>query len=176
MLALLIPCIYHFLSRLQTLLARSRNSRFTAINDKCIKDLELMQSILKKAKEGIGMNLLAFRSPDRIYYSNSCPAGLGSHRKQRHVWHFNVPDNLQIRAANNLLKFLATIVTPWINIINSRLKQGDCALSMTNSTTAKGGMKKSNFDKHRNDPIQATTCINAARHYPQLFINMDVKG
>jgi hypothetical protein len=35
--------------------------RFIAINDKCKKDLELMQSVLEKAKEGIDMNLLAFR-------------------------------------------------------------------------------------------------------------------
>jgi hypothetical protein len=45
-----------------------------------------MQSILEKAKEGIDMNLLAFRSPDRIYYSNSCPAGLGGYSNQGHAW------------------------------------------------------------------------------------------
>jgi hypothetical protein len=65
-----IPCIYHYLSRLQTLLARSRNRRFIAINDKYKMDLELMQSIMEKAKEGIDMIVLPFRSPDKIYYSN----------------------------------------------------------------------------------------------------------
>jgi hypothetical protein len=41
-----------------------------------------MQSILEKAKEGINMNLLVFIPPDRIYYSNSCPAGLGGYSNQ----------------------------------------------------------------------------------------------
>jgi hypothetical protein len=135
-----------------------------------------MQPILKKAKEGIDMNLLAFRSLDRIYYSDPCPAGLGSYSNQGHAWCFKVPDGLQYRATNNLRKFLVAKNTPWINIINGRLKQGDCAMSMTNSTTAKEWMKKSNCDKYSNDPIQVTTCVNAARHYAQLFMNRDIKG
>ncbi len=35
-----------------------------------MRDLELMQGILHKAKQGIDMNLLAFRLPDCIYYSD----------------------------------------------------------------------------------------------------------
>jgi hypothetical protein len=105
---------------------------------------------IEKAKEGIDMNLLAFRSPDRVYYSNSCPACLGGYSNQGHAWHFKVPDDLQFRATISLLKFLAGIITPWINIINGRLNQGDCALSMTNRTTAKGKMKKSNLNEYNN--------------------------
>jgi hypothetical protein len=80
-----------------------------------------MQSILEKAKEEIDMNLLAFRSPDRIYYSGLCPASLG-YSTQAHVWRFKVSDNLQFRATNHLLEFSAAIIMPWIDIINSRLK------------------------------------------------------
>jgi hypothetical protein len=65
---------------------------------------------------------------------------------------------------------------PWINIINGRLKQGDCALLMTNSTTPKGWMKKSDFDEYSNDPIQVMTCVDAARQYTQLFMDADAKG
>ena len=60
--------------------------RSIKINEICAKDLELMQSILDKAKKGIDMNLLAFRSPDRIYYSDSCPAGLGGYSDQGFAW------------------------------------------------------------------------------------------
>jgi len=35
--------------------------------------------VLDKAKHGIDMNLLMFRPPDRVYYSDSCPAGLGGY-------------------------------------------------------------------------------------------------
>ncbi len=93
------------------------------------------------------MNLHGFRSPDRINYSDSCPAGLGGYSNQGFAWHLRIPDNLLFRASNNLLVFLATIITPWIDIIGWQLSPGDCALSMTDSTMVKGWMKKSNFIK-----------------------------
>jgi hypothetical protein len=60
--------------------------RSIKIDEICVKDLEFMQSILDKAKKGIDMNLLAFWSPDRIYYSDSCPAGLGGYSDQGFAW------------------------------------------------------------------------------------------
>jgi hypothetical protein len=47
---------------------------------------------------------------------------------------------------------------------------------MINSPTAKRWMRKSNFNKHSDDPIKVMTGINAARHYAQLFIDTNVKG
>ncbi len=40
-----VPWVYHFLSRLRSLLAQTRNKRTISINKKCTKDLELMQGI-----------------------------------------------------------------------------------------------------------------------------------
>jgi hypothetical protein len=59
-----IPWIYHFLSWLKTLLAHIHNRRTIKIDDKCAKDLALMQKNLDKVQKGIDMNLLAFRAPD----------------------------------------------------------------------------------------------------------------
>ena len=106
---------------------------------------------------------------NRIYYSDSCPAGLGGYSDQGNVWRFKLPDNLQFHALNNLLEFLAAIITPWIDIIKGRLKPGDFSLSMTDSATAEGWMRKSNFVKPDNNPIQATTRVNAARKYGSFF-------
>jgi hypothetical protein len=103
-----------------------------------MRGLELMQGILDKVKQGIDINLLALWLPDCIYYSDSCPASLRGYSKQRQAWRFKVPDDLQFWASNNLLEFLATIITPWINIIGGCLSTGDCALSMTDSMTAEG--------------------------------------
>lgn len=150
----IIPWVFHFLSRLRSLLARARNRRVISIDNTCKKDLVLMISILDKARKGIDMNLLAFRSPDRIYYSDSCPHGLGGYSDQGSAWRFQIPDDLLFRASNNLLEFLAAIITPWIDIINGRLIPGDCALSMTDSTTAEGWMRKSNFILHSLFPNQ----------------------
>ena len=135
-----------------------------------------MQTVLDKARKGIDMNLLAFRSPDRIYYSDSCPAGLGGYSDEGVAWRFQIPEDLLFRASNNLLVFLAAIIMPWIDIINGRLKAGDCALSMTDSTTAEDWMRKSNFVDLNEDPIQATARVDVARKYATIFMDADIKG
>ena len=142
----------------------------------CKDDLVLMLKILEKGRKGIDMNLLGFRSPNRVYYSDSCPTGLGGYSNQGFAWRWQIPDDLKFRATNNLLEFLAAIVTPWIDIIRGHLNRGDCALSMTDSTTAEGWMQKSNFTEAGDDPIQASTCVDAARKYAELFLTADIKG
>jgi hypothetical protein len=59
---------------------------------------------------------------------------------QGFVWHFRIPDDLLFCTSNNLLEFLVAIIMPCIDIIGG-LSPGDCTLSMTDSTTAKGWMK-----------------------------------
>ncbi len=49
-------------------------------------------------------------------------------------------------------------------------------MSMTDSTTAEGWMKKSNFVEPNINPIQATTCVDVARHYAKLFMDADMKS
>jgi hypothetical protein len=122
------------------------------------------------------MNLLGFCSPDRIYYSDSCPSGLGGYSNQGFAWRFHIPNDLLFRVSNNLLEFLAAVITPRINIVNGCLSPGDCALSMTDSMTAEGWMRKLNFSKPDDNPVQAQTRVNAARKYAEIFLNADVKG
>ncbi len=90
-----IPWVHHFLSHLCSLHFRSKNCCFITINKTCMKDLELMTGILTKAHKGIDMNLLAFHAPNRVYHSDSCPAGLGGYSNQGHAWRFQIPANLQ---------------------------------------------------------------------------------
>ena len=70
---------------------------------------------------------------------------------------------------------MASIISPWIDIIAERLSKGDCALSMTDSTTSAGWIWKTNFKEDILDPIEATTCIEIARHHASLFIEKDIK-
>ena len=55
--------IFHFLSRLQELFRRAKNRRSIKIDDTVAKDLELMIYFLDKAKEGVDINLIAYRKP-----------------------------------------------------------------------------------------------------------------
>jgi hypothetical protein len=171
-----IPWVHHFLSCLRSLHRRSLNRCFIKINEIHLRDLELMKKILTKANRGMDMNSLAFRAPNRIYYLDSCPAGLGGYSDEGHAWRFEVPTHLQFRATNNLLEYLAAIITPWVDILTGRLNSGDCALSMTDSTTAEGWMQKSNSDEFGEDPVQASACADAACHHAQLFMDENIKG
>ncbi len=135
-----------------------------------------MQSILDKAKNGIDMNLLAFRTPDCVYYSNSCPEAPWRLQQTRECMATQSAQQTEILSNKQFTQFLAAVITQLINIINGRLNQRDCGLSMTDSTTAEGWMKKINLIKANVDPIQKPTRVDAARHYVKLFMDADVKG
>jgi hypothetical protein len=79
-------------------------------------------------------------------------------------------------ATNNLLEYLAAIITLSIDLFNGRLHKGDCAQSMTDSSTAKGWMRKTNFIKMGDNAIQAAMRVNAAQHYACIFMDRDIKG
>ena len=59
-----------------------------------------------------------------------------------------------------MLEHIAAIVGPWIDMIENKMPKLSCILSMTDSTTAAGWLRKSNFqDKEsetkKNDPCEA---------------------
>jgi hypothetical protein len=152
-LGAIMPFVYYFLSRLRNLQKKATNRRTIDICQDCHDDLNLMLSFLHKAHTGIDMNLIAFRRPMHIYRSDSCPYGLGGYLHEEFAWRFKLPENYRFRASNNLLKFI-TSITPWIDLISKRLWLGDCALSMTDSTTSTGWLKKMNFLEKRIRPNQ----------------------
>ena len=78
-LALVVPGVHHFLSRLRELQCLATHRRSTRINEPCQADLRLMLHFLNIAKGGIDMNLIAFRKPTHVYRSDSCPFGLGGY-------------------------------------------------------------------------------------------------
>ena len=125
------------------------------INHMTTSDVHLMLYLIKKIHKGINMNQIAFRKPTHVYRSDSCPAGLGGYSHEGFAWRFKIPINLQFWASNNLLEHLAAVITPWVDIIAKRLQEGDCALSMTDSTTSEGWLQKTNFNENT-DPIQAS--------------------
>lgn len=174
-LGAIMPFVYHFLSRLRNLQRRAISRRTIGIPQDCREDLELMLSFLHKAYSGIDMNLIAFRRPTHIYRSDSCPYGLGGYSHDGFAWRFELPDDCRFRASNNLLEFIASIVTPWIDLISKRLRPGDCALSMTDSTTSAGWLKKTNFLEEGSDPIEETVRLEIARKHASHFTHHNIK-
>ena len=60
-------------------------------------------------------------------------------------------------------------------MINGRLKEGDCSLSMTDSSTSEGWAKKTNFKEACEDPIQATVRIEVARGHAMRLMDKSIK-
>jgi hypothetical protein len=138
--SMIIPAVHHFLSQLHELHFRAKNNNqcLTNIPQICIDDLDLMKKFLKWGHDGISMNQIAYRKPTHVYQSDSCPGGLGGYSHKGFAWHYYLPKDLRFRTSNNLLEHIAGIISPWIDIIAGRLKEGDCLLSMTDSTTSEG--------------------------------------
>jgi len=80
-----------------------------------------MLRFLDVAKNGISMNLVAFRKPTHVYRSDSCPFGLGGYSDQGFAWRFEIHEELRFRASNNLLEYIASIITPWVDMLAGRL-------------------------------------------------------
>jgi len=174
-MSMVIPNVHHFLSRLRDLLWRAKRRHWIPLSPACADDIRLMKVFLAQAWKGVSLNLLAYRKPTHVYYSDSCPFGLGGYSTAGHAWRFQIPSDLRFRASNNLLEHIAAIITPWIDIIRTDIQAGDCCLSMTDSSTSEGWARKTNFSELTDDPIQATVRLEVARSHATRMIENGIK-
>jgi hypothetical protein len=175
-LSLVVPHVHHFLSRIRELHTRAKRThlRLIRITRTCLDDLKLMLEFLDAAKQGIDINLITYRKPTHVYRSDACPAGIGGYNHLGFAWRYKLPDELKFRASINLLEHMAAVITPWIDIIANRLSRGDCALSMTDSTTSAGWLRKSNF-REEDDEVQASARITVARSHARRYMNQGIR-
>jgi hypothetical protein len=177
-LALVVPGVHHFLSRLRELQQLATHRRSIRISKDCHEDLLLVLRFLGIAKQGIDMNLVAFRCPTHVYWLDSCPFGLGGYSDEGFAWRFKIPEDLRFWASNNLLEYIVSIISPWVDMLAGRLSRGDCALLMTDSSTLAGWLRKTNFQEiigDDPDPVQARVRIKTARHHAILFLEVGIK-
>ena len=174
-LGLAIPFVHHFMSRLRDLHTTAKRRCFVKINYECLKDLEVFLGFLKFTNNGISLNSIAFQRPTHIYRSDLCPAGLGGFIDRGWAWRWYLPKHLLFRASNNLLEHLAAIISPWVDIIAGHLKNQDCVLLMTDSMTAEGWLRKSNFGELGKSPIQSSARIKACQKQATLFMSLGIK-
>jgi hypothetical protein len=153
-------------------LAKSR--RIIEINATCRDDLKFILHVLKICNSYVDFNSIAFRRPTHTYRSDSCPRGLGGYSHQGYAWRYYLEPELQFRASNNLLEHLVAIITPWVDLLAGHLKNGGCALSMTNSSTSKGWLRKTNFIEDGEEPIQATIRLEVARLHASHYLTHGV--
>jgi len=62
-----------------------------------------------------------------------------------HGWHWEIPPELCLRVTLNVLEYLASYITIWMEIHIWGTEKGSCFLSQVDSTSAAGWIYKSSF-------------------------------
>ena len=100
---------------------------------------------------------------------------MGGYSSDGFDWRFCIPLWLKFLASNNLLEHLATVITPWIDIIAKRLGPGDCILPITESSTLEVCLRKSNLKEDGESPIQATFRLKVSISYANIIMEIKPK-
>jgi len=164
----IMPMMRHFLGRLRHALLRSSNHKWTNFRLCEISDLHICLKMLDYASEGISINNIVFRKPTTFYRSDASEFGLGGYNLiSGQAWRFQLPVDLRLQTLLNSLEFLACVITIWIDILNNKINPEDCILSQSDSTSATGWLRKSNFCDEENSQVQLVT----ARQLATLVLN-----
>ena len=81
-----------------------------------------------------------------------------------------LPEELWGRFTLNCLEFLAAVIGPWIDHIEGNLPTLSCVLSGTDSTTAEGWLRKSNFVSHGEKDADAAVKLATAWKLADMLI------
>jgi len=158
----------HFLGRLRHALFRASKHKWTNLCLCEISDLHNCLQMLDHASTGVPINNITFRSPNIFYRSDASEFGIGGYNLvSGSAWRYELPVELRLRNSLNSLEFLACVITIWIDIINDNISLEDCILSQSDSTSATGWLRKSNFSDSEDSIAQMIT----ARHLASLILN-----
>ena len=91
------------------------NKKIKWLGKSVLADFQLfLDYFLPKLHEGISLNLLTFRRPTHIFWSDACPSGMGgfSHHSGK-AWRFEIPSEFlqAVNKLNNLLEFIASVIS-----------------------------------------------------------------
>jgi hypothetical protein len=111
-----------------------------------LADLELWKGFLDLANGSISLNRLTFRPPSHIKCLDACEHGIGAFLATTGIaWRWKNPRDLQNQATLNVLEYLTGYLSIWMEIYVGNAKTRLCFLSQTDSTSAAGWIRKSNF-------------------------------
>lgn len=170
--SVVVPYMKHFMSRIRQDKKRAENRRSIKLKEEVIEDLRLHLNFLNVAHKGMSMNLLTYRKPTHIYRADACPFGLGGFSAEGRAWRWYIPFHLQFRATINMLEHLASIIGPWIDLLEEKLPKLSCILAMTDSTTTAGWLRKSNFQESPNESKEMTKAkLDISRGHATRLLN-----
>jgi hypothetical protein len=126
-----------------------------------LHDLQLFHDVfLPKIHKGISLNLLTYRRPSHILFSDACPKGLGGYSLTSGcAWRWEIPPNYvdSVKTKNNLLEFLAAMVTIWVELTKESTPPLSCILASGDNTSAVGWLHNVNVDETNNKALHLTS-------------------
>ena len=167
--------ILHFLSRIRSLFKSAKNRRTVRIYEKHIQDLKLSMEFIEYSHKGVSMNYIALRAPTHCFRADACPWGIGGYSSSGQAWRYYIAPSLLFRATLNMLEFLASVVTVWVEILEGRVPPLSCILSMTDSTTTAGWLRKSNFQEEDENTDQLLCKQELARSHASRLLASTIK-
>jgi len=168
------PIMRYFLGRIRSILtawdvAKKTKKVERYLSSQVLEDIKLWrEDFLPKIHEGLSLNLIAFRRPSFLCWSDACPEGLGGFDHLGYAWRMAIPFEFRKAVAmkNNCLEFIATLITVWQAILMKRATREDCFLSQGDNTSAVGWLHKANIDPDKNLPL-----FLATRKFAQVLLH-----
>ncbi len=164
----ILSIIRHFLGRIRQALWRASKHKWTTLK-LCEKtDLHLILKFMVEANQGISINNLVFRKPTIILRSDASEFGIGGYNiLSGRAWRLELPVDCRLRTSLNSLEFIACVISIWIESIMNSIPDESCILSQTDSSSATGWLRKSNFSDLEDEVVQMTT----ARHLAYTMLS-----
>ena len=166
--AYVIPHSSYFMNRLRHLQRVTEHKNWANLSATVKTDLELWLVFLKRAHEGTSINNLVFRKPSHFFWADSCPFGLGGYSSSGRAWRFYIPPHLRSIHTNNVLEYMAIIITIWIDADEGLIPPLSCCLGCSDNTSGVGWLHRSNFD-----PVARPVHEDCSRHLAYIMMSIN---
>jgi hypothetical protein len=172
--AIIISMFAHFFNNIRSMQIKASRSGHNAIlTTRAKDDLKLSKIFLEKAHKGISMNLISFREPTHVYIGDASEHGLGGFADHGRAWRFEIPLHLRGRAHINLLEYITQVVCIWVDICEKRVNKHDCLLSIGDSTSAMGWLRRSNFREKDESDLDWLAKQSVSRKLANLILESE---
>jgi hypothetical protein len=167
------PIMRYFLSKIRIVITNWDVSRTTKkvtryLTSQVIKDLRLWHNVFLPAiSRGMSLNLITFRRPSYMGWSDACPHGLGGFDYLGNAWRLAIPPEFKqaMEHKNNCLEFLASFFTIWQSILMGWSKLEECFLVLGDNSSAVGWLHKASVDPSKDSPL-----FMATRKFAEVMI------
>jgi hypothetical protein len=158
-----VACVFnpmrHFMGRVYQALSRaSALGGWTRLSSEEVADLQILSSFLSAVNRGLSLNNLVYRKPTLLYRSDTSEFGIGGYNLTSGIaWRLELPVDCRLRTSLNSLEFLACIISIWFDHIHQVVEPEACVLSQTDSTSALGWLRKTNFAERPDEGVQLSS-------------------